>query len=83
MSTTITGTDMDALCINTIRGLCMDAVQQANSGHPGTPMGVAPVAYHCGRGSSASIHPTRSGRTGTGSCCPRATRPPSCGPCCT
>ncbi len=45
MSTTITGTDMDAVCINTIRGLCMDAVEQANSGHPGTPMGVAPVAY--------------------------------------
>ena len=31
--------------INTIRTLCMDAVQQANSGHPGTPMGMAPVAY--------------------------------------
>src|SRR5512136_90004 len=33
------------LAINTIRTLCMDAVQQANSGHPGTPMALAPVAY--------------------------------------
>src|SRR5215472_2985095 len=39
------GTQMDVLCVNTIRTLCMDAVQQANSGHPGTPMGMAPVAY--------------------------------------
>jgi transketolase N-terminal domain/subunit len=31
--------------INTIRTLCMDAVQAANSGHPGTPMAMAPVAY--------------------------------------
>jgi transketolase len=37
--------DLDALCINTIRTLAMDAVQAANSGHPGTPMGMAPVAY--------------------------------------
>jgi transketolase len=36
---------MDQLCINTIRTLAMDAVQQANSGHPGTPMALAPVVY--------------------------------------
>jgi transketolase len=36
---------LDKLCINTIRTLAMDAVQQANSGHPGTPMALAPVAY--------------------------------------
>jgi transketolase len=35
----------DTLCINTIRTLAMDAVQQASSGHPGTPMAMAPVAY--------------------------------------
>jgi transketolase len=37
--------DLDATCINTIRTLSMDAVQAANSGHPGTPMALAPVAY--------------------------------------
>jgi transketolase len=36
---------LDTLCINTIRTLAMDAVQQANSGHPGTPMAMAPVTY--------------------------------------
>jgi transketolase len=36
---------LDTLCINTIRTLAMDAVQAANSGHPGTPMALAPVAY--------------------------------------
>jgi transketolase len=37
--------DIDALAINTIRTLAMDAVQKADSGHPGTPMALAPVAY--------------------------------------
>jgi transketolase len=37
--------DLDLTCINTIRTLSMDAVQAANSGHPGTPMALAPVAY--------------------------------------
>jgi transketolase len=36
---------IDELCINTIRTLAMDAVQAANSGHPGAPMGLAPAAY--------------------------------------
>ena len=37
--------DLDNLAVTTIRTLCMDAVQAANSGHPGTPMAMAPVAY--------------------------------------
>src|ERR1700738_2679823 len=40
-----TGKQLDQLCINTIRTLSMDAVQKANSGHPGTPLALAPVAY--------------------------------------
>src|SRR6188768_2630941 len=36
---------IDEQCVDTIRTLAMDAVQQANSGHPGTPMALAPVAY--------------------------------------
>jgi transketolase len=38
-------TDIDTLCINTIRTLSIDAIQKAKSGHPGTPMALAPVAY--------------------------------------
>ena len=46
MSTTATDTRaLDELSINTIRTLSMDAVQRANSGHPGAPMGLAPLAY--------------------------------------
>src|SRR5216110_2500488 len=39
------GTQIDLLSINTIRTLSMDGVQRANSGHPGTPMALAPAAY--------------------------------------
>ena len=41
----MTASEMDQLCINTIRTLAIDAIQKAKSGHPGTPMGMAPVAY--------------------------------------
>src|SRR5215218_6656656 len=46
-ATTETAADrrLDELCVNTIRTLSMDAVQKANSGHPGTPMALAPIAY--------------------------------------
>jgi transketolase len=41
----VTGEELDQLAINTIRTLSIDAVQQANSGHPGTPMALAPLVY--------------------------------------
>jgi transketolase len=42
---TPTTTDLDQLCVDTIRMLSIDAVQKANSGHPGTPMALAPIGY--------------------------------------
>ena len=42
---TNTKPDLDQLCVNTIRTLSIDAVQQAKSGHPGTPMALAPLVY--------------------------------------
>ena len=43
--TSTTDQPIEQLAVNTIRTLSMDAVQAANSGHPGTPMALAPVAY--------------------------------------
>src|ERR671929_1520262 len=40
-----TGPELDQLCINTIRTLSLDAVQRAESGHAGLPLGAAPMAY--------------------------------------
>jgi transketolase len=48
--------DLDLLCIDTIRTLSMDAVQQAPSGHPGTPMAMAPVVYTLWQQRPASSH---------------------------
>jgi transketolase len=41
----LTAVELDQRCINTIRVLSIDAVQQAQSGHPGTPMALAPLVY--------------------------------------
>src|SRR5215212_3129548 len=45
MSAATENASLDKLCVDTIRTLSMDAVQKANSGHPGTPMALAPFAY--------------------------------------
>ena len=58
---------LDQLCINTIRFLAIDSVEQASSGHPGTPMGAATMAMFCGTGSLGTVPKTPPGPTGTGS----------------
>ena len=45
MSTTQAVLDIDQVCVKTMRTLAIDAIQQANSGHPGTPMGMSPTVY--------------------------------------
>ncbi len=45
MSTTKAVLDLDQICVNTMRTLAIDAIQQANSGHPGTPMDISPTVY--------------------------------------
>ncbi|MBM4353485.1 MAG: transketolase [Deltaproteobacteria bacterium] len=45
MASPFTGTDLDLLSINTLRALCIDVIQRANSGHPGLPLGASPMAY--------------------------------------
>ncbi len=45
MAHPFSGSDLDLLCINTLRTLCIDVIQRANSGHPGLPLGASPMAY--------------------------------------
>ncbi|CAH2802039.1 MAG: Transketolase (EC [uncultured Caballeronia sp.] len=54
--------DLDTLAINTIRTLFMDAVQKANSGHPGTPMALVPVGFTCGKTTCVMTRLSRCGR---------------------
>ena len=61
-------TTIDQLCINTIRTLSMDAIQQANSGHPGTPMALAPLIYTLWNRVMRFDPQDPIGRTGIGSC---------------
>jgi len=63
---------LDELCINTIRTLAMDAVQKANSGHPGTPMALAPVAYTLYTRVMRHNPANAAWPNATASCCPAA-----------
>ena len=66
---------LDKLCIDTIRTLAMDAVQKANSGHPGTPMGLAPLGLRpLDEVPASTTRATPTGRTATASSSPPATR---------
>ena len=69
----ITDSKLDQLCIDTLRFLPVDSVQQANSGHPGTPMGAAPMDYVLwDRFLKHNLNDAK-GRAGTGSSSRRAT----------
>ena len=73
---------LDLLAIDTLRTLAMDAVQKANSGHPGTPMALAPVAYTLWQQFLRYDPASLTGRTATASSCRSAMRPCSCTACC-
>ena len=76
--------DIDRLSINTVRLLSVEGVQKANSGHPGLPLGAAPMAYTLwSRHYEAQPEESQRGPTATASCCRRGTAPCCSIRCCT
>jgi transketolase len=71
------------LLANAVRFLSIDAVQQANSGHPGMPMGMADIAEVLWNDCCGTTRPTPAGPTGTVSWCPTVMDPCCCTRCCT
>ena len=67
------GSELDALAINTLRALAIDAVEKANSGHPGMPLGAAPMAHVLWTRHLKFDPPTPSGRIAIASCSARVT----------
>lgn len=65
--------DLDRLAIDTIRTLSMDAVEAAKSGHPGTPMALAPVAYTVWKDFCGMTPPIQPGQIATDLCSPADT----------
>ena len=65
--------ELDLLCINTIRALALDAVQKAESGHPGLPLGAAPMAYVLWTRFCAIIRKIPNGKIEIDFCSPRDT----------
>lgn len=68
-------TTADLLAINAIRTLSIDAIEKANSGHPGLPMGAAQWHTHYGRNKCAIIQKTQNGLTATALFFPQDTVP--------
>lgn len=75
--------DLEQLAVNTIRMLAADMVEQANSGHPGMPLGAAPMAYLLWTRFMHYNPPIPCGPTGTASYSARGTARPFSTPCCT
>ena len=72
---------IDTKSVNSIRVLAADAIQKANSGHPGLPLGSAPMAYELWANHMNTIRKIQNGKTATVSFCPVDMAPPCYIPC--